>query len=155
MTTLLLSGADIDGDRSSCTVRQFVLIPEELAAYAGIADLVWYGADFSPCPAGIEQFGTQSAVKIGTLDDLKDLFRSLTLRQLDFGVLIAVPIEQRSPSSTDLLSSEGKSGRRFEASEIELIASDDTYIEITTDRPDLVQRLIARFPTTKVRDALW
>jgi hypothetical protein len=152
MTTLQLSGAAIDGDQSSCTVHQFLLILEELAADARVADLVWYGADISPSPAELEQLGTQSASKIGTLEDLRGLFRSLTIPQLDFGILIAVATEERAPPSNVLLSSDGEAGRRFETSEIELLAFDDTYIEITSDRPELVERLIARFPTAKAID---
>jgi hypothetical protein len=150
MTTLQLSGTDIDGDKLSCTVPQFLLILQELAADAGLANLLWYGADMSPSSGKLERFGTQSASRIGTLDDLTGLFRSLSIKQLDFGILVAVTSAESSPPPTTLLSSEGEAGRRFDGSEIELIAYDNTYIEITSDRLDVLQRLVARFPMAKV-----
>jgi len=153
MTTIQLTGADIDGDPTSCTVAQFLQILHELALCAGTADLVWFGADMSPDLGQLERFQSEFASRIGSLKDVRGLLRSLSFPQIDFGILIAVATEENAPRPKIALYSEGPAGRRYQSSEVELLAFDDSYIEVTTDRSEVLQHLNDRFPkATRIGD---
>jgi hypothetical protein len=148
MTTIQLTGADIDNGAVSCTVAQFLIVLEVLATCSSVADLIWYGADVSPCLGRLQPFGTSTASKIGQIENVQNLFRSLSFPQIDFGILIA-----SRGADTDALpgsfSAEGPPSQRFENSEIEILAFDDAHIEITSNLDDVLRRLLARFPNAK------
>jgi len=145
VTTIRLTGADINGDSVSCTVEQLLVVLEELGS-AGDADtIVWYAADMDPALGELEPYAGPAA-EIGNYAALLALLRGLKFPQIDFGLLIA--ISETSPGSPVgmVLAADGPSGTRWPNSAIELLAFDDTFIEVTTNREHIVERLRVRFP---------
>jgi hypothetical protein len=139
--------------RVSCTVVQFLRILDKLATCNGTGDLIWFGADMSPNLGPLEKFQSEFASRISSLDDVCGLLRSLSFPQIDFGIFIAVATEENAPGPKHALYSEGPAGRRYHRSEVELLAFDDSYIEITTDRPEVLRHLNEHFPnTTRICD---
>jgi hypothetical protein len=151
MSTIQLRGGDINGDQTSCTVAQLVIVFETLAKYGEVPDLVWYGADMSPSFGRLNPYGRDVPVRIGSIASVIELLRTLSFPQLDFGVFTG-----RSPSTnpevlTQHVSAEGAPRKRSADSQIEVVAFDDIFIEITTDRADILQNLRDRFAGAIVR----
>jgi hypothetical protein len=149
-TTIQLKGRDIDGDCVTCTIAQLLLILGELESACGQSSLVWYGDQMDPALGQLSRFGTLSPLKIGAISDVQSLLRSLSYPQIDFGLFIAISADAVAPASDTTLSVQGPSGQRHAGSVIELLAFDDTYVEVTTERDDVVRGLMARFPGGKI-----
>ena len=144
MRTVRLTGSDIDGDRISCTIAQLAIVFAELADRDGIQDLVWYGADMDPALGDLEPFAGGVPVKVGSVGDVIALLRKLSFPQIDWGVFMALSTADRFDPRHPI-SAEGPAGKRFAGSDVEVIAIDDTYIEIIADRADIIEGLREQF----------
>lgn len=150
MSTIQLSGSDINGDQTSCTIEQLIIVFEALATYSDKQDLVWHGADMTPAFGDLNPYGTAVPVRIGDVRSVIELLRALSFPQLDFGVFIGrVPTAQLEIPA-EKVSAEGPPRKRSTNSQIEVVAFDDTFIEITTDHQDILRNLRDRFAGARV-----
>lgn len=148
--TIQLSGRDIDGDDVSCTVAQFIAVFRMIAAYPEGRDLLWYGGDFEPAVGPLARYAGRVALPIGNIGCMLELLGSLGFYQLDFGLFAGFSPSNDPIAVHEEVSAEGEPGQRIKGSLIEVIAYDDTFIEVTTSRAGILDDFRNRFPAANV-----
>ncbi|MCP3383629.1 hypothetical protein NLM31_24990 [Bradyrhizobium sp. CCGUVB4N] len=150
MATIQLSGSDIDGDQHSCTVAQLIAMFRLIAGYPEGRDLLWYAGDFEPALGPLAPYAGPVALPIGNTCRVLELLGSLSFYQLDFGLFAGFSLSSDPVVLHEEVSAEGEPGPRIEGSLIEVIAHDDTFIEVTTSRASILDDLRNRFPAANV-----
>jgi hypothetical protein len=146
MRTIQLRGSDINGDQSSCTVAQLIIVFRMLAEHAAVPDLVWYGGDMAPALGPLRRYSGGTVLQIGTVSRVLELLESLIFLQIDFGLFAAFPASIVPTGLDQAVSTEGPLGQKFRASQVEVVVFDDTFIEVTTDFVEILDGLKSRFP---------
>lgn len=154
MTTIRLSGSDIDGDACSCLVAHFILVFEALDGVVPEADVIWYLGDVEPDMGVLAAYGSAMALPIGNTRRVLELLTTVTFAQLDWGLFAALPARGESPlpSKIAIAGEPGEPPGCVPGSLIEVEAVDDTYIEIMSNRPDVMQAIRDRFGGTVVAE---
>jgi len=145
VSTIEIRGQDIDGDPTSCTIAQFITVFETIARHEDVREHIWYGADMSPSAGDFASYRGEKASRIGSIDQVIELLRAAPFPQLDWGVFVALDASADPGQLEEPMWAEGGLGKRVSSSEIEVVAHDDTFIGVTTDRKDIIQGLNDRF----------
>lgn len=147
VSTITLSGEQINGDRICCTGHQLATVLQHLKPL--LKDEQWYIADIA-ANHGLPLALTPAESNVVNIGEIEDLIRfTFQIDQYLSGIFLAIP-SHLNPTWNRHFDTEDEPTNNLGDAILEIRAFDTSYFELYTSKPQLLDALHASFETTEV-----